>query len=151
MNKERLNKVAVSIWMSKVRYGVQLHLQVRNNDCLDKLQKVQKKMLRTLESVKLCDKISIKSVEKPKKLSNLMWKVSNLSKYPLKIKILVIPKNGIATRGMTQANLLKVSNRGMCIGNATRIWNKAPTVIKTAKSIGLVKKEICKYCATLPI
>jgi hypothetical protein len=52
---------------------------------------------------------------------------------------------------MTQANLIEVSTRETFIGDATRIWNKAPKVIKNAKSISLANKEIRKYCVTLPI
>jgi hypothetical protein len=51
-----------------------------------------------------------------------MWKVSNVSNYPLEIKKMGIPKNGTATRGMTQFNLIEVSTRGTYIGDATRIW-----------------------------
>ena len=37
------------------------------------------------------------------------------------------------------------------IGDATRLWNKAPNIIRNAKSIGIAKKEIKLFCKNLPI
>ena len=36
-------------------------------------------------------------------------------------------------------------------GDAPRIWNKAPISITTAKSLAIAKKEIKKFCKSLPI
>ena len=35
--------------------------------------------------------------------------------------------------------------------NAAKLWNLALLAIKTAKSLSLAKKEVNKYCRTLPI
>ena len=80
MSKERLTKVADSLWTSKARYGLQLYGQVRltNDDVLtgqlEKLQLAQNNLLRTMENVRIKDKVSIKTMlEKNKMLSiNLM-------------------------------------------------------------------------------
>ena len=37
------------------------------------------------------------------------------------------------------------------IGNAARLWNKAPSNIINAKTISVAKKEIKAYCKTIPI
>ena len=37
------------------------------------------------------------------------------------------------------------------IGDPTRLWNKAPNIIRNAKSIGIAKKEIKLFCKNLPI
>ena len=38
-----------------------------------------------------------------------------------------------------------------CIGDATRLWNEAPDVIKNSNSIAAAKSEIKKFVLTLPI
>ena len=75
LGKEQTKKVAYSIWTSKLRYGLQFYGKVRRSDLdplsseLDKLQKAHN-MLRTLEHVRVRDKVSIKSMfEKNKMLS----------------------------------------------------------------------------------
>ena len=35
--------------------------------------------------------------------------------------------------------------------DAFKIWNEAPTIVKTSKSLPIAKKEIRKYVTTLPI
>ena len=68
VNKESLIKIADSIWTSKARYGLQLYGQVRQSEedvltkDLENLQKAQNKMLRAINSTKIKDKISNKSI-----------------------------------------------------------------------------------------
>ena len=80
-----------------------------------------------------------------------MWKAVNYSNYPLDIEKMKPACNGRETRRVTQENLLEPTTLNTFIGNATRIWNKAPCTIKNVKTIGAAKKEIKKYCKTLPI
>ena len=37
------------------------------------------------------------------------------------------------------------------VGDAPRVWNKAPQSVTNALTIGIAKKEIRKFCETLPI
>ena len=37
------------------------------------------------------------------------------------------------------------------VGDAPRIWNRAPLSVTTAKTLSNAKKEIRKFCKTLPI
>ena len=37
------------------------------------------------------------------------------------------------------------------IGDAARLWNKAPISIRNAKTLGTAKKEIKDFCKKLPI
>jgi hypothetical protein len=37
------------------------------------------------------------------------------------------------------------------IGDAPKLWNKAPTCIKMAKTLNMAKKEIRTYCKSLPV
>ena len=168
MNKERLRKVADSIWTSKARYGLQLYGEVRTNEdsrltnCLDKLQKAQNKMLRTLENVRISDKISVNSMLIKHKMLSInqlnaqiklteMWKANYVPSYPLEVQKRPSTSEGIITRGMLQDNLVEVSTRKTFIGDASRVWNKAPIAIRNAKSLSLAKQEIRKFCVTLPI
>ena len=48
-------------------------------------------------------------------------------------------------------NLVEPSTLNNFIGNAARLWNKAPSNIINAKTISVAKKEIKAYCKTIPI
>ena len=163
-----MRKVADSLWTSKARYGLQLYGQVRQSDedvhsgSLEKLQKCQNNLLRTLENVRIKDRVSIKSMlEKNDMLSinqmhaqvklTEMWKATNYKNYPLNIDRLQPAENGRVTRGVSEGKLSEPTTLTTFIGNATWLWNKAPIVIKSAKSISIVKKEIKQFCKTLPI
>ena len=80
-----------------------------------------------------------------------MWKAVNYKNYPLNIEKLQPADNGRATHGVTDGKLVEPSTLNTFIGNATCVWNKAPCVIRNAKSISRAKKEIKMYCHTLPI
>ena len=64
VNPKQLQKVANSIWTSKLRYGLQIYSKVRtqddipNNASMEALQKAQNKILRVLEGVYLRDRVS---------------------------------------------------------------------------------------------
>ena len=152
MSKERLTKVADSLWTSRARYGLQLYGQVRltNDDVLtgqlEKLQLAQNNLLRTMENVRIKDKVSIKTMlEKNKMLSinqmhaqvklTEMWKANNHQNYPLNIRKQQPAENGRETRGVADGKLIEPSTLKTFIGNATRLWNSAPSVIKNIKSI----------------
>ena len=81
VSQERLSKIADSLWTSKARYGLQLYGQVRQTEedvvtgTLDNLQKAQNNMLRTLENVRIKDRVSIKSML----LKNNMLSINQLN------------------------------------------------------------------------
>ena len=168
LSKERLTKIADSLWTSKARYGLQLYGQVRLSNenvltsQLGKLQLAQNNLLRTMENVRIKDKVSIKKLlEKNKMLSinqmhaqvklTEMWKATNYLNYPLNIRKQQPAENGRETRGVSDGKFIEPSTLNTFIGNATRLWNSAPSIIKNTKSISSAKKEIKLYCQTLPI
>ena len=66
-----------------------------------------------------------------------------------------IPEVGVATRADHQGRLIEI---GHCkktmqsfVGDASRVWNKAPTTIMEAKSIRCAKKAIKTFCKSIPI
>ena len=54
-------------------------------------------------------------------------------------------------RSVTVENFKEPKTLNTFIGDATRLWNKAPNSITNAKSIGIAKKEIKSFCKNLPI
>ena len=80
-----------------------------------------------------------------------MWKASNHPTYPLQIGKRILGDEIRSTRSVTMENLNEPKSLTTFIGDATRLWNKAPSTIRNAKSIGIVKQEIKKFCHTLPI
>ena len=168
LSKERLSKIAVSLWTSKARYGLQLYGQVRLTSeesltgIMDILQKSQNNLLRALENVRIKDKMSIKVMLERNNMLSInqrnaqvklteMWKAVNYNNYPLNIGQLQPAENGRSSRGVTTGKLTEPLTLNTFIGNATRLWNKAPLVIKNSKSISVAKKEIKQYCKSLPI
>ena len=55
------------------------------------------------------------------------------------------------SRGMTKGLLQENSTPKTCIGDAVRLWNKAPETIRSAKSLAIAKKMTKVYCKSLPI
>ena len=44
-----------------------------------------------------------------------------------------------------------IKSKASFVGDAPRVWNKAPTQIMRAKSVAIAKKEIRKFGKSLPI
>ena len=84
-----------------------------------------------------------------------MWKAVHTENYPIHMAAQTIPEVGMATRADHNARLIKVghSKKTMTsfVGDASRVWNKAPIKIKEANSIGTAKLAIKAYCKTIPI
>ena len=98
-------------------------------------------MLRTLENMRIKDRVSIKSMMQKNNMLSInqmhaqvklteMWKAVNYSNYPLQIKLLEPAQNGRVTRGVIERKLVEPSTLNTFIGNATRLWNNAPERIK---------------------
>ena len=119
-------------------------------------------MLRTLENVRVKDKVSIKSLLERNNMLSVnqtvaqiklteMWKCKNVESYPLQPPIVSPTGNGISTRNATSEKFQINSTPCTFIGDATRIWNQASKSITTAKNIMAVKKSVKSFCSTLPI
>ena len=84
-----------------------------------------------------------------------MWKANNMEKFPIKVTKQTTATNARVARGDSSERLVEFGMtelvRNTCIGDATRLWNKAPPQIKTANTIFAAKKEIKKFVASLPI
>ena len=76
---------------------------------------------------------------------------SNRPKYPLYIEKRNLGEESRQTRSVTSENFNEPKTLNSFIGDATRLWNKAPSSIRCAISIGVAKHEIKVYCKKLPI
>ena len=161
-----------SIWNSKLRYGLQLYAKVRTDNVsptqsiMEKLQKTQNKLVRTLENVRIKDKkrtsdmltknkmLSVNQLQAQIKLTEL-WKAVNTENNPLKFKCQIPSENGRETRAVSDKKL--ILSKGSTLTNdsfvydSAKLWNNAPENIKMAKSLYSAKAEIKKFCVSLPI
>ena len=173
--KEKLHQVAHSLWMSKMRYGIQLTHKVRlteedkHSKDIKATQVAQNKMLRLLDGSRLKDRRSVKDMlEKFDMLSinqtiaeikiTEAWKANRDEDYPIHLE------KERRTEGEEPAKNTRATNRremkeggrttqaeNCFVRDTGRLWNKVPMEIKEAPSKGTAKKLIRTYCKGLPI
>ena len=84
-----------------------------------------------------------------------MWKMENDVEYPVKGERQTQPENGRETRGCSSGKWIEFGvsckAKASFLGDAIRLWNKAPAELKMAKTLISAKKDIKKFCMTLPI
>ena len=172
--KSKIMGVVHSLWVSKLRYGLQLCTKTRLNDsdpipaCLKSLQMTQNRMLRAINGTKICDKISTKYMLKKFGLLSVnqlsakikimeVWKSMNCEDYPITMdpyRPNSTPghKHDIRTqqtRVLNDSCRLHKSEFSFHV-DAARIWNATPNEIRTATSQNIAKKAIDKFCKLLP-
>ena len=168
---EKLRRIVDSLWTSKLRYGLQLWATVRMEDMdsrksiIVEVQKAQNKLLRVLERKRISDKTPVKEMLDNQKMLSVnqlaaqiklveMWKAKNTENYPVNIEFRATNENQTETRGATSGKAVETGRtskaRTTFVGDATRLWNKAPKTITHAETMGKAKNEIRKYCRTLP-
>ena len=171
LNNKALIKVAESIFMSKIRYGIQLLGKVRLtttdsiNQELEAIQRIQNKLVRILNGVRLMDKISAKSLAKKLGLLSVnqinaqvklteMWKAINNETSALQISIKKKDVNAATTRADKNVTLMEHGLSELCkktfLNDAAHVWNVAPEAIKESKSLYTAKKAIKLFVQTLP-
>ena len=172
ISKERLRRVADSLYTSKIRYGIQLFGMVRlkEDDVMDplmkRLQSTQNKFARFINGSTLKNKISTKSIFKSHNLLSVnqinaqvklqeVWKSLHNIKYPVNW----VNKNDSKVRkDLRSCNVTVLKDTGTSkiqsasfYNDAARVWNQAPIQIKNCLSLSAVKRETKKYVKTLPI
>ena len=172
IGEKALLKISNGLFISKIRYGLQLLGKVRMstseplNQDLEAIQKCLNKLVRVLNNSRLSDKISTKfmltkfnllSVNQMNAQIKLteIWKSVHISNYPIKTSILQRGSEAMTTRAMTSGVLkeAKISNSSekTFLNDATHIWNMAPETIKNCESIYRAKKAIKDFVKTLPV
>ena len=172
INLESLKKVANSIFVSKIRYGLQLLGKVRltNEDPtqveLKAIQKVQNKMVRLLNGKSLIDKISTKTLLANVNMLSVnqinaqikiteVWKALQDANHPLKIEKVAHDLRSCTTRSVTNGVLKEFGKltilQSTFLSDASKVWNKCPTDLKEFESLWKAKKVIKTFAATLPV
>ena len=172
LNYDGLRKVSESLFISKVRYGLQLMGEIRwsNEDsesvALGQIQKSQNKLLRFLNKTAIKDRISTKSLlEKHNMLSinqlnaqiklTEIWKAVKDEDHPFKIKVPVPNSEERISRGQAAGYLktkaLSKVTQKTFINDSIKAWNRAPNDLKNTVTIHGAKAAIKKFVKTIPI
>ena len=172
VNRVALKKVADSLFVSKIRYGLQLLGKVRwsiedpEQGDLKAIQKVQNKMLRLLNGSRLIDKINTKTLlEKVNMLSvnqlnaqiklTEVWKAKHDSNHPLKIEETVHDVSTCLTRAVANGDLKEFGKstilQSTFLSDASKAWNNCPKEIKECVTLWQAKKAIKRFVVNLPI
>ena len=171
ISKDRLRRVADSLYTSKIRYGLQLFGAVRITNeqptqaLMNSLQLAQNRCARFLNGNRLNDRVSTKSTLNELKMLSVnqinaqiklyeVWKSLQTPTYPTQWEIKKVNLN-MKTRS---SNSMQLSEPGLSnvlcstfISDAARLWNLAPDAIKNSPSVFQAKKNIRSYVSTLPI
>jgi hypothetical protein len=84
----KLKEIADSIWVSKLRYGLQLYSEVRTTNeqptsqIMKELQKSQNKLLRALTGKKVSDRIKIEDMLKSLQMISVNQKAAQIKWLP---------------------------------------------------------------------
>ena len=171
---KQLKKLACSLWMSKLRYGLQLCTEVRLKETdpshknVESTQVAQNKLLRLLDNTSLKERVptktlldthgflSVNQLAANIKLTET-WKATNDNQYPIQ---LIQNKKEDQTRHESlrpstvrtwKENHKTAINKESFVFDAAKIWNQAPLTIKNCNTLNAAKKAIHTYCKTLPI
>ena len=165
-------KVVDGLFTSKINYGIQLYGRVRisQEDTINKdikaIQMVQNKMARLLNGKTLKDKISTKVLLENVKMLSVnqlnakvklqeMWKILNVEDYPIKIPLKSVHSDQVSTRAMINRTPVEkgitVLQTKTCLSDAIRLWNLAPSNIKSCTSLYSLKKSVKEFVKLLPI
>ena len=171
---DKLMTIVHSLWVSKMRYGLQLCTKVNTNADASRsgpmkaLQLTQNRMLRAINGSRTRDRISTESLLKKFGLLSVnqlsaqiklteVWKSINVRDYPLTLDPYTNPDRTVAIDLRPQTNRtfddsakLKISSQSFCI-DAAKLWNGAPPSIKTATSLTEAKTLILNFVKSLPI
>ena len=172
--KCKMMNIVHSLWISKLRYGLQLCTKVqlspeeRKPALMKSLQLTQNRLLRLLNNSRVADKISTKSMlEKFQILSvNQLaaeiklietWKSINVEGCPIKLDPYSL--NQVANdhvlrpqsnRIFNDTARLQLSQSSFHI-DAARLWNNAPLKIRGALTLNMAKNAIKEHCKKLPV
>ena len=140
-----------------MKNGNMKSLQIAQNKLLRFLTKTSiKERTCTRDLLSMTGLLSVNQLAASFKLCEV-WKSENITDYPVHLE----PNNqglGHSDRSVRPTTSRKFNQDAKSTAakesfsrNATKLWNSAPQCIKTPKSLSAAKKEIIKYCSTLPI
>ena len=167
-----------SIWVSKLRYGLQLCTKVMTSEeetrssSLKALQLTQNRMLRAINGSRVKDKVNVKSMLDKFNLLSVnqlsaqiklteVWKSENVEGYALSFEPYKRPRPNQdlisdlslrprANRIYNDIARLQISKHSFNI-DAARLWNLAPREITSANSLSAAKAAILIHVKSFPI
>ena len=172
--RDKLINVVHSLWISKLRYGLQLCTTTRittdeTRSANEKnLQLTQNRMLRAINGSKISDKISVQSMLSKFKLLSVnqlsaqiklkeVWKSLNCPNYPTKLE----PYNRALVDGshtlrakedrIFNDNFRLQKSKSSFNVDAARLWNAAPHSVRNAATNYEVKRAILALVKNLPL
>ena len=172
LSMKAIMKLVDGLFMSKVRYGLQLYGKVRRNEdstaCEDLklIQKVQNDLMRYLTGCQVKDRVSIMSLLNKLNMVSVnqlnaqiklleIWKSIHIEEYPLKLQQQEPREGRATTRAATIGRPCDVGRtkltQSTCISDAIKLWNEAPVEITESKTLYQAKREIKKFAKTLPV
>jgi hypothetical protein len=172
--KENLINVVHSLWVSKLRYGLQLCTATRLSSSETKssnvkdLQLTQNRMLRAINGSKTSDRLSTESLLTKHNMLSVnqlaaqiklkeAWKSLNYENYPIKFEpYSKAPAEGSQTLRTKENRIFKDNYRlqkskSSFHVDAARLWNAAPNTIRTAKTDYEAKRAILNFVKNLPL
>ena len=172
--QEKLLCVVHSLWMSRLRYGLQLFAKValneddRKSQILRSLQHTQNRMLRGINGSRVKDKISVKSLLEKYGLLSVnqvaaqiklieVWKSINVQGHPLKMNPYSEHNSDLRQALRERPNRVYNDTAKFVVSqnsfhvDAAKIWNRAPKAVTAAKTINELKKATMTFVKTLPI
>ena len=172
--RDKLMTIVHSLWMSKLRYGLQLCTKVRQSELSTKteftksLQLTQNRMLRVINNSRIKDKISVSHMLKKFNLLSVnqlaaqiklqeVWKSINIDKYGITLEPYnehVDPSGRTlrlkSNRTFNDTSRLVLAEHSFTI-DAAKLWNNAPVEVTSAKCLSHAKRTILVHVKTLPI
>ena len=172
--QDKLLCVVHSLWMSRLRYGLQFYSRVaidnddRKSNILKSLQLTQNRMLRGINRSQVRDKISTKSLLENYGLLSVnqvaaqmklieVWKSENILGHPLSLNPYNSHNSELRQTLRERPNRVYNDSTKFVVSqssfhmDAARIWNRAPKAVTTAKTINELKKATMAFVKTLPI
>ena len=172
--QEKMIAIIHSLWMSKLRYGLQLCTTVQialtetRTAAMKSLQKAQNRMLRLINKTKIKDKISTHSMLDRFNLLSVnqlaaqiklieVWKSINIENYPIQMEPYNIHfgESGHSLRERNNQVFRETSRMGVAKSSfnidAARLWNVTPGEIRASTTKTEAKRLILDFVKTLPV
>ena len=172
--RDKLTQLSHALWMSKLRYGLQLCMNVRSHETellntnMKATQIAQNKLLRLLNNSTLKDRVNTEQLLKNTGLLSVnqlaasiklmeVWKSEHIKDYPVQLE----PNNTTGnssgrnmrptTSRMWNQDARTAAEKESFSRNAAKIWNTALTELKIISTKSAAKKAIKEFCKSLPI
>ena len=171
--RDKIMSIVHALWISKLRYGlqlcskVQLTIEETKSMAMKTLQLAQNRLLRLLNNSRVKDRVSVATMLEKFNLPSVnqlaaeiklieVWKSLNTENSPIRLEPYNANSNPVqqlrtkSNRIFDDSANLKASRSSFNV-DAARIWNMAPDRVRSAKSLAEAKRIIKLHTKSLPI